>query len=140
MTHSKGRLLAYLVWFGKIRCVPSVPADIMRAIGYKSPGHWSLDIKDLMSGGYIILEEGRYKPTDKAKSLLEPLVNLKKIALLNLVASGVILFVGFFTGMLGGQPLFFIWNFLIAVYLALANIHGVTPFYLLFKKAPRKEF
>ncbi|MEM1717367.1 MAG: HAD-IC family P-type ATPase [Candidatus Bathyarchaeia archaeon] len=41
LTHSKGRLLAYLVWFGRIRCEPSVPAEVMRAIGYKSPGHWS---------------------------------------------------------------------------------------------------
>lgn len=48
LTHSKGRLLAHLVWHGKIRCVPSISAELMKSLGYKSPGHWSRDIQDLI--------------------------------------------------------------------------------------------
>lgn len=140
LTHSKGRLLAYLVWFGEIKCVPSVPVEVMRAIGYRSPGHWSYDIEELVSDGYIAIEGGCYRPTDKARSLLEPLVSLKRIALLNLVASAMILLVGFLIYVLDGHPILFLWNLLIAVYLAVANIHGVRPFYLLFRKAPREAF
>jgi len=139
LTHSKGRLLAYLVWFGKIRCTPSISADVMKIIGYKSPGHWNMDINDLLSEGYIILDkkEGCFKPSEKAKNLLEPLVNLKRVAALNTVASVVILIVGFLIYMLIGQPLFFIWNLLIALYLTVTNFHSVRPFFMLFRKIRR---
>lgn len=140
LTHSKGRLLAHLVWFGKIKCVPSVPADVMRIIGYKSPGHWSHDVEELVSDGYITVEGGYYKPTAKAMNLLKPIADLKKTALLNIVASGMILLVGvsFYLG--GGQTPHFVWNVLIAAYLAIVNLIAVRPFYLLFKKVPREEF
>lgn len=140
LTHSKGRLLAYIVWFGKIRCTPSASASVIQTIGYKSPGHWSMDIEDLIDEGYITIEQGYYKPTGKARNLLEPLLNLKKIALINLVASGIILLVGFLIYVFGGQPLLFVWNLLISVYLAAANMHGVRPFYLLFKKVSKEAF
>ncbi|MDW8022781.1 MAG: hypothetical protein RMJ15_03445 [Nitrososphaerota archaeon] len=140
LTYGKGRLLAYLVWYGKIRCVPSVPASVMRAIGYKSPGHWSKDVEDLMSEGFITAEKGYYKPTDKARRLLEPLIGLKRLALLNLVAAGVIFFVGFIIYELCGQAPLYIWNALIAAYLAIAHIHCVMPLHLLFRKAPKEEF
>ncbi|MEM3145835.1 MAG: hypothetical protein QW332_07660 [Thermoproteota archaeon] len=136
LTHSKGRLLAYLVWFGKIRCDPSVPASVMRAIGYKSPGHWGADVEDLINEGYITIKQGCYKPTDKTRNLLEPLINLKKIALLNLIASGVIFLVGFAFS-LSGQPLHSIWNILIGCYIAIANLIAIKPFYLIFKKSKR---
>jgi len=136
LTHGKGRLLAYLIWFGKIRCIPSVSADVMKSIGYKSPGHWNSDINDLLNEGYIILdrEKGCYRPSEKAKNFLEPLVNLKYIAVLNIIASVVILIVGFLVYALAGWPLFFIWNLLISLYLVVVNFHGVRPFHLLFKK------
>ena len=110
LTHSKGRLLAYLVWFGRIRCVPSVSADVMRIIGYKSAGHWSLDVEELMDDGYIVFDKlgGCYKPTGKARSLLQPLVNLKRVAMLNTLASVVILLVGFIVYILSGQLLFYL--------------------------------
>gem|GEM_PF-4083117 len=125
LTHSKGRLLAYLVWFGKIKCTPSVPASVIRTIGYKSRGHWSLDIEGLINDGYITVEGGYYKPTGKTRNLLQPLINLKKVALLNLLASGIILLESFLIYEFGGQPLLFIWTLLIAVYLAVANMHVV---------------
>jgi len=139
LTHSKGRLLAYLVWFGRIRCEPSVPAEVMRAIGYKSPGHWSHDIEELVNDGYITIKDGFYRPTDKAKNLLEPITSLKKIALYNLAISAVILLVGFISYEFGGPPLPYVLNLFIAVYLAFASMYSVRPFRLLFKKAPPRE-
>lgn len=140
LTHSKGRLLAYLVWFGKIKCKPSVRGDVMRwSIGYKSPGHWSGDLSDLIDEGYIVLDkrDGYYRPTEKAKKLLEPILNLKRAAVLNIVASVVILLVGFMVYVLSGFILFFAWNLLVSLYLCIINYHALHPFHLLFKKFPK---
>ena len=139
LAHSKGRLLAYLVWFGKIKCDPSVSADVMRSIGYRSPGHWSVDLNDLIGDGYIVHDRkgGYYRPTEKARKLLEPILNLKKAAMLNIAASVIILTVGFLVYVLSGFSLFFIWNLLISLYLFTVNFHAVHPFRLIFKKFPK---
>lgn len=139
LTHGKGRLLAYLAWFGKIRYSPSVPSGIIKLIGYKSYGHWHSDIRDLVSDNYIIIDKHYYRLSDKAKDLLKPLLNLKRIAVYNMVASVIILVNGFLIYILTGHFLLFLWNLLIALYLLVINFHAVRPFHLLFKKFPRKR-
>lgn len=138
LTYSKGRLLAYLAWFGKIRCLPSVPSDVIRLIGYKSYGHWHSDIRGLIFDNYIIIDKNYYRLSNKAKDLLKPLLNLKRIAIYNIVASVIILVTGFLIYALTGLFLLFLWNLLIALYLLVVNFHAVRPFHLLFKKFPRK--
>lgn len=137
LTHSKGRLLAYLAWFGKIRHSPSVPSDVIKFIGYKSYGHWSSDISDLVSENYVIVEKDYYRLSDKAKDLLGPLLNLKIIIAYNKVASVIILITSFTIYILTEHFLLFLWILFISLYLLIINFYVVDPFRLLFKKLPR---
>jgi len=139
LTHSKGRLLAYLVWHGKIKCDPSVPADVMRSIGYKSRGHLKTDIDELIRDGYVVHDKkgGCYRPTKKAKKLLEPILSLRRVAELNIAASALLIIFGLLLYVGSGFNLFFILNFLIGVYLFAVNLYAIDPFRLLFKKLPR---
>lgn len=84
-------------------------------------------------------KEGSYKPTDKAEEMLKPLVDLKRMIVLNTIAAVIILLVGFAL-MLGGHPLLFIFNLFISLYLYVVNFHSVRPFSLLFKKFKKSEF
>jgi hypothetical protein len=134
LTHSKGRLLFHLVWFGKIKYSPSLSQEVWKSLGYKSRGHLGNDIEDLKNNGYIAEDKkrGYYLPTAKAKEIYEPVLHLKRLAYHNIAAARVVFISAI--ALFSVQPLIFAFLFLVGTYLVAVAVDAKYSFFRVISK------